>query len=397
MPYSSFKTLPFLLLLSSLTLPVTGQTKLGFDLGNASIPVDAIHRGGPPPDGIPSIDEPKFTPAAEVNYLEAEDTIIAFEKDGVARAYPFRILIWHEIVNDRVAGQAIAVVYCPLCGTAMVFDRRYGDQTLDFGVSGLLYNSDVLMFDRQTKSLWSQLGMKAVAGKFVGTELEWLPSEQTTWAAWKAENPEGEVLNLDTGHRRDYRNLPYQSYFKSPRTMFPYQQNRDELEPKTWVAGIRINGIAKAYPIESMPDGKWIDDRIGETDVRVRYSKADEHFEARTDAGEKSPSSTPSGSPGRPFIREPKSTNNRTMTSKIKMTLLPLLAATLGSFATGAQAATPTDAREVNPVEVGSTAPDVTLRQADGEELGLHALTADQPVILVFYRGGWCPYCNRHL
>lgn len=284
-----FRTFPGFLLLLSIAIPAHGQTKLGFDLSNASIPVDAIHSGGPPPDGIPSIDKPKFTPVAKVDFLEPDDTIIAFGKDGVARAYPFRILIWHEIVNDSVAGQPIAVVYCPLCGTAMVFDRRYRKQTLDFGVSGLLYNSDVLMFDRQTKSLWSQLGMKSVSGKFVGTELEWLPSKQTTWAAWKAENPEGEVLNLDTGHRRDYRNLPYQNYFKSPRTMFPYERNRDELEPKTWVAGIRIDGTAKAYPIESMTSGRWIDDRIGVTDIRVRYSKEEERFEARTSGGEKIP------------------------------------------------------------------------------------------------------------
>ena len=280
-----FRTFPGFLLLLSIAIPAHGQTKLGFDLSNASIPVDAIHSGGPPPDGIPSIDEPKFTPVAKVDYLEPEDTVIAFEKDGIARAYPFRVLIWHEIVNDSVAGQPIAVVYCPLCGTAMVFDRRYRDQTLTLGVSGLLYNSDVLMFDRQTKSLWSQLGMKSVSGKFVDTELEWLPSEQTTWAAWKAKNPEGKVLNLDTGHRRDYRNLPYQGYFTSPRTMFPYEQNRDELEPKTWVAGIRVNGVAKAYPIESMPGNKWIADRLGETDIRLRYSKDNQRFEAQTPQG----------------------------------------------------------------------------------------------------------------
>lgn len=138
------------------------KSMLGFDLSRAIIPAKEIRRGGPPPDGIPSIDEPKFTPVAEVDFLEPDDTVIAFEKDGVARAYPFRILIWHEIVNDVVADQPIAVVYCPLCGTAMVFDRRYDDQTLEFGVSGLLYNSDVLMFDRQSKSLWSQLGLKSV-------------------------------------------------------------------------------------------------------------------------------------------------------------------------------------------------------------------------------------------
>ncbi len=289
MSHHTFRILPCFLLLFNLALPALGQTKLGFDVSDATIPLKEIRRGGPPPDGIPSIDEPKFTPVADVDFLEADDTIIAFEKDGVARAYPFRILIWHEIVNDTVAGQPIAVVYCPLCGTGMVFDRRYGNQTLDFGVSGLLYNSDVLMFDRQTESLWSQLGMKAVAGEFVGTELEWLPSEQTTWAAWKTENPEGEVLNTNTGHRRNYFDLPYRSYFASRGTMFPYERNRDELEPKAWVAGIRIDGTAKAYPIDSMPSGEWIDDRVGVTDIRVRYSKEEERFEARTSGGEKVP------------------------------------------------------------------------------------------------------------
>ena len=273
------------LLLALAPAQSTAQTLLGFDLSEANIPVKEIRRGGPPPDGIPSIDDPKFTPVSEVDYLEPEDTVIAFEKDGVARAYPFRILIWHEIVNDAVAGQPIAVVYCPLCGTAMVFDRRYGDKTLEFGVSGLLYNSDVLMFDRQTSSLWSQLGLKSVAGKFVGTGLKWLPSEQTTWAAWKTEHPDGEVLNTNTGHRRNYRDLPYASYFASRGTLFPYERNSDELKPKEWVAGIRVGGIAKAYPIDAMPPDQWVDDRIGDTAIRVRYSQASERFEAETASG----------------------------------------------------------------------------------------------------------------
>lgn len=262
---------------------------LGFDLSDATVPVKEIRRGGPPPDGIPSIDNPRFTPVAQVDYLEPEETIIAFNHDGVERAYPFRILIWHEIVNDAVAGRPIAVVYCPLCGTAMVFDRRYGDQTLEFGVSGLLYNSDVLMFDRQTKSLWSQLGLKSVAGEFVGTELKWLPSEQATWAAWKAANPEGEVLNMNTGHRRDYRNLPYSGYFNSTGTMFPYERNRDDLEPKAWVAGIRVGGAAKAYAIESMPADTWIDDQVGAVELRVRYAPGQERFTAETALGEPIP------------------------------------------------------------------------------------------------------------
>ena len=271
------------------TTPTSAQTMLGFDLSRANIPTREIRRGGPPPDGIPSIDKPQFTPVADVDYLEPEDTIIAFEQNGIARAYPFRILIWHEIVNDTVAGRPIAVVYCPLCGTAMIFDRRYAGRTLDFGVSGLLYNSDVLMFDRQTHSLWSQLGMSAVAGQFVDTQLKWLPARQTTWAAWQNDHPEGEVLNLDTGHQRNYFDLPYASYFASRGTLFPYERNRDELAVKAWVAGLRVNGIAKAYPIDSMPTDQWIDDQVGDTSVRIRYTGASEHFEAQTVGGESIP------------------------------------------------------------------------------------------------------------
>jgi hypothetical protein len=266
-------------------LGATAETKLGFDLSNATVPLDAIRGGGPPPDGIPSIDAPKFTPVAEVDYLKPEDTVIGYTEDGVARAYPFRILIWHEIVNDTVTGHPIAVVYCPLCGTAMVFDRQYGEKTLEFGVSGLLYNSDVLMFDRQTKSLWSQLGMKSVAGEFVDTELLWLHSEQSTWEAWRKKYPDGEVLNTNTGHRRNYVNLPYQGYFTSSRTMFPYEGNRDELTPKGWIAGIRVDGKAKAYHIESLPENQWIDDKVGGNRVRIRHSPENETFEAETAEG----------------------------------------------------------------------------------------------------------------
>lgn len=264
---------------------VTAQSILGFDLNNANIPVEEVRRGGPPPDGIPSIDTPKFTPVAEVDFLEPDDTIIAYEKDGVTRAYPFRILIWHEIVNDTVADLPIAVVYCPLCGTAMVFDRRYDGQTLEFGVSGLLYNSDVLMFDRQTKSLWSQLGMHAVSGEFASTELKWLPSEQSTWKTWRKKNPDGEVLNTDTGHRRNYTKLPYQSYFTSSSTMFPYAQNRDELKPKDWVAGIRLHDQSKAYHLETMPKNEWVTDRLGDTEIRIRYMPESGIFESITSEG----------------------------------------------------------------------------------------------------------------
>lgn len=142
---------------SLLTVACDGETEtiLGFDVTGASIPRSEIHRGGPPPDGIPSIDRPQFTPAAEVNFLQDDDVVLGVVHGDDVRAYPLRILIWHEIVNDTVGGIPVAVTYCPLCGTAMLVGRKFGDRVLTFGVSGLLYNSDVLMFDRETRSLWS--------------------------------------------------------------------------------------------------------------------------------------------------------------------------------------------------------------------------------------------------
>lgn len=275
--------------LSSFGVACQAQSMLGFNLSNATIPVDEIHRGGPPPDGIPAIDEPNFTKAGEVDFLEDGDVVLGFVHGGEARAYPFRILIWHEIVNDTVAGTPVAPTYCPLCGTAMVFGREYGGQVLDFGVSGLLYNSDVLMFDRQTSSLWSQLGLKAVSGDYAGTGLEWLPSEQMTWEAWRERYPDSDVLNLDTGHRRDYLNLPYQSYFHSPRTMFPYQKHRDDMDAKVWVAGVRHGGSQKAYPLESLPSGQAIEDTIGGKPVSLRYDREAEHFQINDAEGDPLP------------------------------------------------------------------------------------------------------------
>lgn len=276
--------LPLVPLLAALS-PAAAQNLLGFDLSNATVPVDEIHRGGPPPDGIPSIDEPRFTAAPKVDYLEPEDIVIGFSHAGVERAYPFRVLVWHEIVNDTVGGRPVAVVYCPLCGTATVFERKIGGKTLEFGVSGLLYNSDVLMFDRGTNSLWSQLAMEAVSGPLAGTPLAWLPSRQMTWEAWRERHPDGEVLNTRTGFNRNYRRLPYQGYEDSPRTMFPYQQNRRDLEPKDWVVGVRLGETAKAYPLEEIPANRRVDDRIGDTPVHFLYDPDAGRFEIEDSTG----------------------------------------------------------------------------------------------------------------
>ncbi|MBU6402151.1 MAG: DUF3179 domain-containing protein [Verrucomicrobia bacterium] len=243
----------------------------GFDLSSAIIPTNEIHAGGPPRDGIPAIDRPAFLRPSRVDYLRDEDPVISVTVDGKTRAYPLRILTRHEIVNDRIGGQFFAVTYCPLCGSAMVFNRTIAGQIRSFGVSGLLYQSDVLMYDRGSESLFSQLAMKAVAGPLSGTELEWLPSAQSTWTAWRARYPDGEVLSNRNGRNADYSHSPYAGYAWSPDTAFPVPVYRDELPKKAWVIGINLGGQSKAYSLTRLAQGATVSDTVGGVNVNVSY------------------------------------------------------------------------------------------------------------------------------
>ncbi len=261
----------------------------GFDVSNATVPRQAIRRGGPPRDGIPALLDPKFTPAAEADYLRPGDKVVGVARNGEARAYPLRILVWHEIVNDKVGDVPVAVTYCPLCGTAMVFDRRQDERVLTFGVSGLLYNSDVLMYDHQTESLWSQLKMEAISGPMAEATLAWLPSRLMNWEAWRKRHPDGKVLSTDTGYARNYARTPYEGYERDEQTFFPYERNRDDLGVKTWVVGVRLGANAKAYPLEALErvEGNAVSDTVGGVPVRIRYRPdADEVVVTRTDTGE---------------------------------------------------------------------------------------------------------------
>ncbi len=245
----------------------------GFDVSKTSVPKAQILRGGPPRDGIPSIDFPKFIPAEKVTYLRDDDVILGLTHQGQARAYPLRILVWHEIVNDHFGDRPIAVTYCPLCGTAMVFASDVDGQRLSFGVSGLLYQSDVLMYDRQTESLWTQIGHTAISGQYQGKKLEWVASQQMTWQAWREQYPDTLVLSLETGYNRNYWADAYRSYTNSEQTMFPVDQHRDELKPKAWVVGVIIDGQAKAYDLTRLPQGQVVEDKIGRTSIRVQYHR----------------------------------------------------------------------------------------------------------------------------
>lgn len=251
-------------------------SKNGFDLTGASIPADEIHHGGPPRDGIPSIDDPRFVSVADAVFMKPDDRVLGFEHGGIARAYPISILNWHEVVNDRFAGEPVAVTFCPLCGTGMVFAARVDGRALTLGVSGLLYNSDVLLYDRETGSLWSQIMAEAISGPMQGSKLEFLPTAHTTWSDWLARYPDTEVLSPDTGFRRDYSRDPYADYVESDALMFPVRFLDARLHPKEQVIGLSIGGEHKAYPfsrLDAVPGGT-LADRVGGEDVRVEFDAA---------------------------------------------------------------------------------------------------------------------------
>ncbi|WP_368430063.1 DUF3179 domain-containing protein [Sulfuricaulis sp.] len=226
--------------------------KNGFDLAGALIPPEAVESGGPPRDGIPSIDQPRFAPGTRVKFVRDEDRVLGVNRNGVAKAYPIRILNWHEIVNDTFGDERIAVTYCPLCGTGVAYVAEAGGRKLAFGVSGLLYNSDVLLYDRATQSLWSQLMNQAVAGPMKGARLTAIPLTHTTFADWRARHPDTLVLTPETGYSRDYHRDPYRGYESSAALFFKVSRLDKRHHPKELVIGLEVNGRFKAYPFAAL-------------------------------------------------------------------------------------------------------------------------------------------------
>ena len=219
----------------------------GFDLAGSLIPANEVLSGGPPRDGIPSIDNPEFITASEADFLNGQDWILGISRNGITRAYPISILNWHEVVNDRFGEEAIAVTFCPLCGTGVAFKADISGKARSFGVSGLLYNSDVLLYDRESESLWSQLKRQAVTGTMIGSRLDIIPVSHTRWIDWQIRYPDTQVLSTKTGAQRDYKRDPYSGYEKSETVYFPVSANDKRFHPKERVIGLEIDGKFKAY------------------------------------------------------------------------------------------------------------------------------------------------------
>lgn len=271
------KRLATILLTSALLLvaaeAAVAQTRNGFDLTGALVPAAQIESGGPPRDGIPAIDRPKFVKAAEARFLQGGDRVLGIARNGIAKAYPVRILNWHEIVNDSFGAEPIAVTFCPLCGTGIAFISEAGGKPLGFGVSGLLYNSDVLLYDRQTQSLWSQILAQAVSGPLKGARLTPVALAHTSWADWRQRHPDTQVLSADTGFARDYNRDPYAGYAQDPGVLFRVSGQSRRYHPKEPVIGVEVGGTFKAYPFVELAKtrGGTVTDTVGGKQLTVRF------------------------------------------------------------------------------------------------------------------------------
>jgi hypothetical protein len=263
-----------------------GRTERGIPLAGSQLPVeydfaelrDEVRDGGPPKDGIPSIDEPSFWDADEAAAeLDDRDVVFGLVRNDEVRAYPQKILAQHEIINDVVGGEAVSVTYCPLTGTAMGFRRG----ETEFGVSGDLVNNNLIMYDRETDSRWPQVLGTAISGEFEGDSLQEFRLIWTRWAAWREVHPDTEVLSTDTGYARNYNNDPYGSYvpdrsgyYIRDSTLFPPLGNDDTFPNKHVVMGARTDEGRIAFEKDALRDGGLLSGPVGGTPHLAVYDPA---------------------------------------------------------------------------------------------------------------------------
>ena len=264
------------------------------DRNKMKIRMEEITWGGVKVDGIPSLDNPTLIKAEDASYLLNTDLVFGVEINGDARAYPLRIMGWHEMFNEVIGGVPVALAYCTLCGSGILFETKLPDmeEQLIFGSSGFLYRSNKLMFDRETNSLWNQFTGEPVLGPLVdkGIKLKIRPVTITSWERWKKRHPETKVLSVETGFRRDYDSgVVYRDYFASPDLMFPtIVRDESVLKRKDYVFGIRQTAASKAWPLKAFSSEPVINDvmggenlvLIGNTDTRTvrAYKRDNEKF-----------------------------------------------------------------------------------------------------------------------
>ena len=235
------------------------------DFSKHSVPLSEISSGGPGKDGIPPIDDPAFITSDEAAaYLDDRKPVVAVEINGEAKAYPIDILVWHEIVNDTIGGVPVTVTFCPLCNTAIAFDRRLDGTTYDFGVSGNLRYSDLIMYDRQTESWWQQITGTAIVGELTGKKLTTVPASIVSFADFRSTHPEGPVLSRETGYPRAYGRNPYPGYDDISRSPFLFFEEVDgRLPAMERVVTVSLNGEDAAYPFNVLAEQRVVEDSVG--------------------------------------------------------------------------------------------------------------------------------------
>ncbi len=244
-----------------------GWSKTDFD--KKSIDYSEILSGGPPKDGIPSIDKPEFSPIGDIKSLAGSEPVIGLDINGDARAYPLQVLIWHEIVNDTVGGTPVSVTYCPLCNSAVVFDRRLDDKVLDFGTTGKLRNSDLVMYDRQTESWWQQFIGTAIVGELMGKELKTIPARLESFDNFKARHPNGKVLVPNNKGMRAYGRNPYVGYDSATKPFLYSGDLPKNINPMARVVVVKADGKASAVTLKLLREKGQV--TVG--DVSLKWQK----------------------------------------------------------------------------------------------------------------------------
>lgn len=236
---------------------------------------EKIVSGGPPKDGIPSLDSPRFTTVQEADkWIEDNELVLAIIYKDVKRVYPLQIMVWHEIVNDEIAGEPILITYCPLCGSGIAYERTIEGNEVEFGTSGKLYNSNLVMYDRKTNSYWSQIEGLAIVGELTGMKLKPLSIDTVVWRDWKVAHADSEVLSQETGYSRPYGNDPYGNYYEDSFLLFPLENEDNRVHPKTVIFGIEVYGEFKAYREDDLKGLKIINDNVGGVDIRIERDDA---------------------------------------------------------------------------------------------------------------------------
>ena len=243
------------------------------DFSRHTVPYGEILSGGPPRDGIPPLDNPKFTTAEDASkWLGDQEPVIAFEFNGDSRAYPLQILTWHEIVNDVVGGVPVSATFCPLCNAAIVFDRRLEGVVYDFGTSGKLRNSDLIMWDRQTESWWQQFTGEGIVGELAGKKLTMLTASIISFSDFRAASPDGRVLSRETGYSRNYGQNPYAGYDRADNPPFLYRGELDgRLLPKERVATVSVGDADVAFPFSVLEKERVVNYTVNGKDLVVLF------------------------------------------------------------------------------------------------------------------------------